>query len=261
MNSELSRRWRWGAPVALTLGLLVLCELAARAGVIDARHLPPPSEVFAALGDRLLDPALRGDTAQTLAGWGAGLAIAFALALPAGVLLGQSALLYRLTAGPVELLRPIPSVAFVPLVVLTLGSGLEAKVFLVAFAAFWPLLIHAIYGIRDLDPQLLETARSLGMGRASRLFRVALPGALPYVATGLRTASSLALVLAVIAELVIGAPGLGRSISLAQAGGAVANMYALIVFVGILGWGLNGVFARLERYLLRWHVAYREAAS
>lgn len=255
---KLSRKLQ---PVWLIAGLLIVFELLVRVGLIDAHSLPPPSRIFSALIGRLQGASLGSDVEQTLEGWGAGLVIACVIAVPIGIPIGRSELLYRLVRGPVELLRPIPSVAFVPVVVLTLGSGLEAKVFLVAFAAFWPLLIHTIYGMRDLDPQLMETARSLGMGRAARLWRVAVPGALPYVATGLRIASSLALVLAITTELVIGSPGLGQSISLAQAGGATANMYALIVIAGMLGWALNAGFAWIEQRLLRWHVSYRKTEA
>jgi ABC-type nitrate/sulfonate/bicarbonate transport system permease component len=261
-----TRMWRWKVrrnlqPVGLVFGLLILFEALVRAGLIDPHHLPPPSEIFTALTGRLQDASLVSDVAQTLEGWGAGLAIACAIALPLGIPIGRSALVYRLVRGPMELLRPIPSVAFVPVVVLTLGSGLEAKIFLVAFAAFWPLLIHTIYGMRDFDPQLMETARSLGMGPGARLGRVVIPGALPYMATGLRIASSLALILAITTELVIGSPGLGQSISLAQAGGAIPNMYALIVVAGLLGWALNSALVSIEQRLLRWHVTYRESGA
>jgi ABC-type nitrate/sulfonate/bicarbonate transport system permease component len=241
------------------LALLLALELAVNAGLFDSRRLPPPTEIGSALADRLSDPSLAEEVGQTLQGWGLGLAVACALALPLGVAIGCSGLAYRLLRGPIELLRPIPSVAFVPLVVLTLGSDLEAKVFLVAFAAFWPLLVHAIYGVRDIDPQLLETTRSLGLGPLTRFSRVTVPAAMPYFVTGLRTASSIALILAITTEIVVGSPGLGQAINLAQAGGATADMYGLIFVAGIVGWALNGALVRLERWLLPWRVAHREA--
>jgi ABC-type nitrate/sulfonate/bicarbonate transport system permease component len=228
-----------------------------RTGALDARYLSPPSDILEALVERVHDHHLGSDIWETLSGWFLGLSIALVLAIPLGILIGSSSILYHGTRGVIEVLRPIPSVAMLPLVVLTLGNGLEAKVFLVAFACLWPILIQTIYGLRDLDSQLIEAARSLGMGRVSRLTRVAFPGALPYVATGLRVACSLALVLTVTVELVIGAPGLGQSIALTESGGAVASMYALIVVTGALGWTLNWLFLRLERRALRWHVAYR----
>jgi ABC-type nitrate/sulfonate/bicarbonate transport system permease component len=244
-------------PLIVCLSIALIFETLIRAGVLDARYLSPPSDVAKALVERVHGHHLGSDIWETLSGWFLGLSIAAAIAVPVGALIGSSSVLYHGTRGVIEVLRPIPSVAILPLVVLTLGSGLEAKVFLVALACLWPILIQTIYGLRDLDPQLIETARSLGMGRVSRLVRVALPGALPYVATGLRVACSLALVLTVTVELVIGAPGLGQSIALTETGGAVASMYALIVVTGMLGWLLNWLFLRFERRVLRWHVAYR----
>ncbi len=247
----------WTPSFVVTVGLLAILELAIGAGLLDAQYLPPPSDVFGALRDRLGGHHLAADVWHTLSGWGLGLGLAAALAVPLGMLIGSSSILYRGTRGLIELMRPIPSVALVPLLVLTLGGDMEAEVVLVAFASFWPILVQTIYGFRDLDPELIESARSLGFGRASLLVRVSMPGALPYVATGLRIASAIALVLAVTAELVIGIPGLGQSIALTQAGGAVSAMYALIIVTGLLGWGLNALFLALERRLLRWHVAYR----
>jgi ABC-type nitrate/sulfonate/bicarbonate transport system permease component len=104
-----------------------------------------------------------------------------------------------------------------------------------------------------------DTARSFGLGRLARLWRITLPSALPYVATGVRISSSVALILTITAELVIGSEGLGRSINVARSGGAVELMYALIVATGILGWLLNVVVAGAERRVLRWHPSQRAA--
>jgi ABC-type nitrate/sulfonate/bicarbonate transport system permease component len=234
-------------PLTVFLLVVLLFEVLTSSGVLNAEYFASPSDVFGALLERLDGHHLGYDV------W----LIASVIAIPLGILIGSSSILYHGSRGLIEVLRPIPSVALLPLVVLTLGSGMEAKVFLVAFACIWPILIQTIYGLRDLDPQLVEAARSLGMGRTSRVARVALPGTLPYVATGLRVACSLALVLTVTVELVIGAPGLGQSIALTESGGAVASMYALIVVTGALGWTLNWLFLRFERRVLRWHVAYR----
>ena len=112
---------------------------------------------------------------------------------------------------PIEFLRPIPSAALIPLLFLTLGTNLKSEVFLAAFGAFWPLLVQTIYGVRDVDPVALETARSFGLGRLERLYRITLPSAVPYIATGLRISSTVALILAFTAELFMGTPGLGQA--------------------------------------------------
>jgi ABC-type nitrate/sulfonate/bicarbonate transport system permease component len=158
----------------------------------------------------------------------------------------------------VEFLRPVPSVALIPVAILLFGVGYESKIFLVAFASIWPLLIQTLSGLRDVDPAALTTAAVYRIPRTDRVLRVLVPSALPYVATGLRIASTTGLIVALVAELIIGAPGLGQAITLAQAGNAVTLMYALIISAGLLGLGLNFVLLRLERAVLHWHPSQRE---
>ncbi len=193
----------------------------------------------------------------TLEGWALGLGIAICLAFPAGVLIGSSQVLYRMVRAPIEFLRPIPSVAMIPLAVLVFGTDLPNTIFLVTFACFWPLLFQAIYGVQEVDPIAQDTARSFGFDRLARLWYVVLPSASPYLATGLRIASSVALILAVTSELIVGAPGLGQAVLVAQSSGDYPLMYALIVVAGLLGLGLNELFRRLERGGLRWHTSVR----
>lgn len=237
------------------LGSLAVLELLTRSELIAGSDFPPPSETFRTLAGELGDMSLWNDVGSTLGAWAIGLAAACAVAVPLGVAIGSSPLLYRALRFPIEFVRPIPPVALLPLVVLALGPGFDSKLFLVIFASVWPLLIQTIYGIQDTDPVATDTARAFRVGRVKRLLRVTLPAAIPYIATGLRISSSVALVLAVTAELVIGTDGLGRSISLAGAAGAVELMYALIVVTGVVGWALNAVFVRAERRVLHWHAS------
>ena len=243
------------------LTVLVLIELVVRAGLISSRYFPPVTDMGAALVDQAGQGAFWTAVAHTLEGWAIGLGIAIAIAVPAGLALGLNELLHRALRPAIEFLRPVPSVALVPLAILVYGTGLQSKVFLVAFASIWPLLIQTMYGARDLDPLQQETARSFRIRRTDRVLRVTLMGAVPYIATGLRIASATALILAITAELIIGSAGLGREINIARQGGAVDIMYALIVTTGLLGWGLNSVFALGERRVLHWHPAQRRAGA
>jgi len=241
-----------GIAVAVALG-----ELLTRTEVISSRHFPPPTEMFAALGDEVVTADFWAAVGNTMQGWAIGLAVACAIAIPVGVVIGSSALLYRSLRAVIEFLRPIPSVALIPLAVLIWGSGLESKVFLAAFASTWPLLMQTLYGVQDVDPVATDTARSFGFSRPQRLLHVTLPSAVPYIATGVRISAAVALILAVTAELVIGAPGLGREINIARQSEAVDLMYALIAVTGLLGWGVNIVFTRIERRVLHWHPSQR----
>jgi ABC-type nitrate/sulfonate/bicarbonate transport system permease component len=247
----------WVAPLLGVLAVLAAFELASRSGVLNARYFPPVTDMLSALADEIGTASLWTAVGQTLQGWALGLGIALLAAVPLGIVIGSSRLLYRALRGVIEFLRPIPSVALIPLAVLVYGTGLESKVFLAAFAATWPLLMQTLYGVQDVDPVATDTARSFGFRAPERLLRVTLPSAVPYLATGVRISSAVALILAVTAELVIGAPGLGREINLARQGGAVDVMYALIIVTGLLGWVLNALFARVERRVLHWHPSHR----
>jgi ABC-type nitrate/sulfonate/bicarbonate transport system permease component len=238
--------------------VLAAWELLSRANVLPRQAFPPISVIAATLARALAGTELWTDVAQTLEGWALGLALAALLAVPLGILIGSWRLAYVMARPLIEFLRPIPSVALIPLAVLVYGTGLHTKLFLVTFASFWPILFQAIYGVQDVDPVALDTARSFGLGPLRRLYGVTLPSAAPYLATGLRISSAVALILAVTAELVVGAPGLGKTMNAAQAGGAYPLMYALIAVAGLLGLLLNVAFRALERRLLRWHPSQRE---
>jgi ABC-type nitrate/sulfonate/bicarbonate transport system permease component len=241
---------------------LVILEALSRLEVLPSRQFPPVSVWLVVLLQQLPAPAFWSNVLLTLAGWAAGLALASLIAVPAGILIGSSRRAYQMLRLPIEFLRPIPSVALIPLAVLVFGTRFPNKLFLVTFACVWPLLFQSIYGVQDVDPVAVDTARAFGFGRLQRLALVVLPSSAPYIATGLRIASSVALILAVTSELVVGVPGLGSAINIAASGGDFALMYALIAVAGLLGVSLNALFARLEGWALRWHTSQRlEAAA
>ena len=246
-------------PWLSVLGVLALFELLPRIGVLPSDHFPPISETLSTLFDQLGESRFWEAVGNTLEGWALGLGIAAGLAIPIGIVIGSSRLLYRASRGLIEFLRPIPSVALIPLAILIYGTGLQSKVFLAAFASFWQVLVATLYGVQDVDPVATDTARSFGFSRPQRLLRVTLPSAIPYIATGIRIASAVSLILTVTAELVIGAAGLGRSINLARSGGNEELMYALILATGVLGLLLNAVLQRVERRVLHWHPSQRTA--
>lgn len=243
------------------LTALALWELLPRAGVLPGEYIPPASVVLPRLAGLLGEPGFWADAGATLAGWAIGLGLATAVAVPLGLVIGTNAYLHRSTRAIVEFFRPIPSVALIPLTILLFGTTLDMKVVLVVFATFWPILVQAIYGVQEVDPVTRDSARTLGFNRRDIFLHITLPSAAPFIATGMRLASALAIVLAVTAELVAGAPGLGRAILLAQSAGAYDLMYALTVATGLISLLLSAVIARTERRLLRWHPSQREVRS
>lgn len=244
------------------LGFLALWEVVPRSGIVSPDYLPPASQVLAALAERLMQAPFWTAVGDTLIGWGLGLGIAFIAATALGFIVGSVPKLRAFTTSTVEFLRPIPSVALIPLAVLLYGIDIGSTLLLVIYASFWQIYIQVLYGVADVDPVADETARSYGLGRLSRIRYVLWPSALPYLMTGLRLGAAIALILAITAQLIIGTPGLGQQIAVAQASGAIASVYALVVATGALGVAVNFGVRMLERRALRWHTSVRgEAAS
>lgn len=236
---------------------LVLLELVPRTGLVSAKYLPPTSTIAGALGGEMATGDFWVAVGETVGAWFAGLLIAMVLGIAVGVVVGTVPFLRELTASTIEFLRPIPSVALIPLAVLLFGTNLRSTLLLVVYASFWQVLVQVLYGVQDVDPVAHDTARTFGLDRWARIRHVTWPTALPYVLTGLRLAAAVALILTITAELVIGAPGLGHVIGVAQSSGAVPTMYALILVTGALGVLVNVLARVVERRLLRWHPSVR----
>jgi ABC-type nitrate/sulfonate/bicarbonate transport system permease component len=256
--SRLTPVFATAVSIAAFLGLW---QYVSRSGLISEQDLPAMTTTFQELWSMMHTREFWTAFGQTVRGWALGLGIATALAVPIGVLLGSSEFAGRAFRIPIEFLRPIPSAALIPLLFLTLGTTLKSEVFLAAFGAFWPLLVQTMYGVRDVDPVALDTARSFGIGRFERLYRIKLPSAVPYIATGLRISSAVALILAFTAELFMGIPGLGQIMNVAESFGLTVQVYALALATGFLGLAIYVVFAAIERRALRWHPSQRAASA
>jgi ABC-type nitrate/sulfonate/bicarbonate transport system permease component len=239
------------------VGFLATWELIPRVGLIDGRFLPPATEVIAALVVDLGLTAFWVAVGETMKAWFLGLLIAVAAAVLLGFVIGSSSFLRKATNSTIEFLRPIPSVALIPLAVLLFGVKIESSLLLIVYASFWQVLIQVLYGVADVDMVANNTAKTYGLGKMARVRYVVFPTALPYLMTGVRLAAAVALVLAITAELVIGSPGLGREIALAQSGGAISGMYALVLATGLIGVLINMLMRLVEKRILAWHSSVR----
>jgi ABC-type nitrate/sulfonate/bicarbonate transport system permease component len=240
------------------IGIFLLAwELVPRSGLIEGRFLPPASSVLAELFREFGLSSFWKAVGETMLAWAFGLAMAVILATVLGFIIGSSNFLRKFTNSTVEFLRPIPSVALIPLAVLLFGVKIESTLMLVVYASFWQVFIQLLYGVADVDNVAMQTAKSYGLGTMARIRYVVFPTALPYLMTGIRLAASVALILAVTAELVIGSPGLGREITLAQSGGAVSGLYALVLATGLIGVLINLLMRWVERKTLSWHSSVR----
>lgn len=254
-------RRRWLAPLA-SVGLALVClELITRSGLLPSTEFPPLSRILANLARALTEGGTWGAIADTLLSWTVGLITAIVISVPLGLLIGTSRLLFQATRTVLEFCRPIPSVAILPLVVLVFGPGFNGKIFLIVFASVWPILIQTIYGVRDTDPVALDTARSFQVSGFWTFMDVRLMSALPYIVTGVRISSTIALVLAVTAEMIVGVPGLGNQITLSQAAGNYTAMYAFIIMTGLIGLSTNTLLKRVEAAVLTWHPSQRDQGA
>jgi ABC-type nitrate/sulfonate/bicarbonate transport system permease component len=255
------RLTEWAVFLLSIAAALAFWELISRTGVISQKDLPSMSTSFHELWRLMQTGAFWTAFLQTVRGWALGLAVATVLAVPLGIFLGSSDFAAGAFRVPIEFLRPIPSAALIPLLFLTLGTTLRSEVFLATFGAFWPLLVQTMYGVRDVDPIAIDTARSFRLGRFERLYRVTLPSALPYIMTGVRISSTVALILAFTAELFMGTPGLGQSLNYAETFGLNDQIYALALATGFLGVAIHFAVTALEKRILRWHPSQRKSST
>lgn len=243
--------------VAGILGFLVTWQLLPTLGLVNPAYFPTATATLAELGQQLRDLQFWRNVGYTMTAWGLGLLIATVLATVLGTIIGLVPFLRRATHTTVEFLRPIPSVALIPLVVLLYGLQLRSALVVIVFASFWQVFIQVLYGVADVDSVARDTARSFGLSRRSRIINLVFPTALPYLMTGLRLAATVALILAVTAEMFIGNPGIGREIVFAQSGARWTTVYALVIVTGLLGLAINLVFRAIERRTLHWHQSVR----
>jgi NitT/TauT family transport system permease protein len=242
--------------------LVGVLELVTRAELVNPTYLPPASGVLTTAARLLVDGDFLLNVGGTMLAWTVGMLVATLIAVPTGLALGSSRRSYLAATTAIEFLRPIPSVALIPLAILLLGRGLDMRVALIAYASTWPILVNTIYGIREVDPVARDTARAFGFGRLAILRRVSLPSAAPFIYTGLRISAAIALILAISTELIAGGgPGIGTwMLASSQTGVPRELLYAGIVVSGLLGLAINALMVLGERRLFGWTVRVRGAA-
>jgi ABC-type nitrate/sulfonate/bicarbonate transport system permease component len=243
--------------VAGLLGFLLTWELLPALGIVDSRFLPPATTVLAQLATEFQDLEFWRNVGRTMTTWFLGLLIATLGAVAIGTVIGLVPYLRRLTHTTVEFLRPIPSVALIPLAILMFGFQMPAALLIVVYASFWQVFVQVLYGVADVDTVARDTAKSFGLTRASRFRNLVLPTALPYIMTGVRLGAAVALILTVTAELLIAVPGIGRVIVFARGAGDVPTVYVYVVVAGLLGLIVNLIFRLIERRVLSWHQSVR----
>lgn len=241
------------AGLSLLLGLLLLWEVSSRMSPLIYFYFPPISQILLSLFQLILSGELLVHLVASLGRFLGGYLLAAAIAITCGIVLGYFRPAYSLFEGLIEFLRPMPSVAIIPVAILVLGIGDSMKIAVTVYACFWPMLINTIDGVRNIDPTLIFTGRTFGAGRWRILTRIVLPSASPYIVTGLRISLAIALILVTTSEMLVGGNGLGFFILDEERSLRTNHMYAGIVLVALLGYGLNHLFLLLEAKAMAWH--------
>jgi ABC-type nitrate/sulfonate/bicarbonate transport system permease component len=247
------------AEIAVPLAIVALWQLWATNR--DDPKFPPPSTILATFQDMWLFSEFGTHVVPSLERIGLGFAIAVVAGIAIGIPLGLSRPA-RLWAMPhIEYWRAMPPPALLPISIVLLHSiGNVQKVAFIAFFCLFPVLLNTIDGVRGIDPTFLETARSYGLGRIERIWRIVLPAAFPQIVAGMRIGLSLAVIMMVLSEYFSSTSGVGYVLLISKNTFDFGPMWAAILLIGVLGYVLNLLFLVVERRLLAWHRGWRATA-
>lgn len=239
-------------PFALPAVLLALFEwYARRAAAAGSDALAPPSAALNAWVGAALDGSLWQATGFTLGTAALGLAIGAGLGTLLGIALGLSRRAAQMGFLTIEALRPVPSVALIPLAMLMFGFGVRMELAIVAFATFWPLLLLVQAAVQQVEPRLLEVSRVLGLSARDRAWKIVLPAIVPRLFVALRLGVAVALVVAVTVEIAANPNGMGYAMMIAQQSLDPALMLAWLGWIGVVGYAINVAMLRLQRAVAR----------
>jgi len=252
------RESRWNG-VMLLLALGGLWEAAGRSGWAHPLFFPPASRIL----DSLLSLVATGEVLRHVGVslWRAavGYLLAAVLGIGLGVAMGYWRRAYEAAEIVIELGRALPPPAVIPVAIVLLGIDDAMKVFVIFFSCAFPILVNTTDGVRAVDPVLLRTARTFRLGEVAVIGKVMLPAAAPYIATGLRIALAIALILTVIAEMVGATSGIGYFILDSQRSFRIPQMYAGMLVLALVGYLLNRLFLAVDARLMAWHRRAAEA--
>jgi ABC-type nitrate/sulfonate/bicarbonate transport system permease component len=233
----------------LPVATLAVIEIWARAIDLQSDSLAPPSAVAAALAGAFQDGTILIATRDTLFSAFAGLSIGSAIGVVFGIALGLFSVFDRLMEVTIEAIRPIPSIALLPIALIALGFGYRMEILIVAFACIWPILILSRAAVGGIEPRLMEVSRALRLSPLDRIRKIIIPAALPRIFLAFRLAAGIALIVAVTVEITINPIGLGAAIMTAQQALRPDLMLAYLVWIGVVGYLLNSGLVVAQRHL------------
>lgn len=234
------------------IALIAVWEFAPRLGIVDPTFLPPFSTALGAIVDLASNGQLATNIGASLTRSLSGFALAVAVGIPLGILIGWYKTVSDVLTPLVQLFLNTAALALLPVFVLILGIGETSKIAIVLYAALWPILLNTISGVRNVDPTLLKLAASLDLPPLQLFGKVILPGAIPSIFTGLRLAGASAIVVVIAAEMVGAKAGLGYLINDSQYNFQIPNMYAGIITISVIGVAFNQLLTFVEHRLTSW---------
>ncbi len=239
--------------IAMPLLLLIVWESVCRGGLVSPIMLPSPSAIVIRWLEWLRSGELLVDVLGSLGRVTSGFLLGAGLALPLGLFMGSSPRTYEYFNPIIQVLRPIPPIAWIPMSILWFGLGNPPAIFLISLGAFFPVLMNTISGVQNVDSIYLRAARNLGAGRSAMFRRVILPAATPYILTGIRIGIGTAFIVVIVSEMIAVNNGLGYRILEAREFMWSDKIIAGMVTIGLLGLAIDQIMNALNTYLLRWH--------
>jgi ABC-type nitrate/sulfonate/bicarbonate transport system permease component len=258
MTTRLTRLQHIGWPLAsFGVGLLfvLLWFLVAHARLVSPVFLPGPERAWDALVYGLMEGDLSAKLIATVERMVYGWLLASLAGIALGALIGASETARAYIEPTLEFLRPLPASAMMPFAIAILGLTDAMVLAVIAFGALWPVLLATVHGFAAVEPRLTQVGRALGLSRRDVVWKIALPSAMPDILAGMRVGLSIALILAVVGEMLASRPGLGQAILLAARSFESADLYAGVILLGLLGYSSGMILTAVEQRLLRWRAA------
>jgi NitT/TauT family transport system permease protein len=254
--SKLLRQVSGGARRSVAIAaFLLLWEIAPRVGLVERAFLPPLSEVLSTGLELIKNGQLVAHVAASLSRSLVGFALAIVYAVPLGLAIGHYRQFATVVSPLLEAMRNTAALALLPVFILLLGIGEASKVALVVYSCSFPILLNTISGVKNVDPLLIKSARTLGLSSFQLFRKVILPSAVPTIFVGIRLAGAYSLLVLVAAEMIGAKAGLGYLIIYAQYNFQIPNMYVGILSLTAIGLSFNQGLLQVERHFTRWKPA------
>jgi ABC-type nitrate/sulfonate/bicarbonate transport system permease component len=245
--------------LGLVLIFLLIWELLSRFELISRIIFPAPTLIFVSFFQGLIGGRYLDATLVTFSRILSGFLIGGTSALFLGLLMGWSRTIRRVLDPLVAALHPIPRFALLPMIIILFGIGESSRVAMVSIGAFFPMLINTMVGVMQVNPTYYEVAENYGASRLDMFYKIALPGSLPFIISGVRLSLKSSLTVTIGVEMVFGNSGLGKLLWLSWETLRMVDMYSVLLIVSFTGYGLTWLLETLKKVLIPWHQEIRSS--